>query len=325
MAVNSQNTHQVKGNIAMDQAQQININLACPQTMNGRMVQDIIFTYCGRTSEYEQLGPERKKFLSSLVTPDLLASQAHGGFLPLHESLLKECFHELHAYRREANTDIEDIRKDQYSAFDSLDDDHVGILDRWLRTDAGSDFLLLEGYENMPDLPCSTNLLLETLHCFQKALINPGTRNEISFVYHLCGTGGTLDILMQDLLIQLLESHQDEFHNSDTNHSDYLTIEQFRKVANSQELWRMFMRCINRAGIRKLMIMLDHIEYYSETHNQIQPYNLIEELDSLIQELRGRVTVKVMVTSNCPKIRSNFDGIGACNLWLPHPYHRMKG
>jgi hypothetical protein len=189
---------------------------------------------------------------------------------------------------------------------DSLPRQDLDVLNSWLEWPE-SETLLIDGCTDLGSSDWTTDLALELLGSSNILVNLDGSKaNTVALAYHFCGEKaqekkGRPEIVIQDLLSELLETHGAKFEQS-LCLAERLTRNRFLSAAkHPDELWRLFRRCLELAGIRSLLMVVDNVDsLYSECQKTPARFNeFVENLQALVRDQKG-IVVKVLVTSRLP-------------------------
>ncbi|KAI1411768.1 hypothetical protein F5Y13DRAFT_200762 [Hypoxylon sp. FL1857] len=215
--------------------------------------------------------------------------------------------YEIEAYAQE--------HTDRQSVLDQLSDANFHIINEWMRETCHQVLLVVGEQGNW-----TTNLLLE--------LMDLERQQTTAFAAHLCGQnfdskGGQREaFLIRDLLGQLIESYKDD---SDDIHACLRTESTTQEINAAdievKRLWDLFTECIKKVGIRKILIVLDRIDYILLDCSDEAFYEFVNTLVTFCRTLGDDgVTVKMVVISGDFIVTSFFNDIEALRMIeLPVP------
>ncbi|KAM0806762.1 hypothetical protein AB5N19_07099 [Seiridium cardinale] len=217
---------------------------------------------------------------------------------------------------------------------DKLEYEHITVINRWLNS-PDSEILVVDGCEDMGDSAWTTGLLLELSAVVDAASnqIHP-SKGITTVVGHFCGENakkkkGRQEIVVQDLIIQTIGAHIDKFKHSDKCRQAELKFESFQAVAEDPAgLWGMFRRCISMAGVRTIVILIDHVESMfiecQRTGNDAKFSDFVRCLGELVQTTHEDSIVKLIVTSRSSEATVVFAGIKHAKMELSTPPPRYR-
>ncbi|KAI0887044.1 uncharacterized protein GGS22DRAFT_159260 [Annulohypoxylon maeteangense] len=195
----------------------------------------------------------------------------------------------LNMFKYEVQAYVKD-NEDRPPVLNQLSDDHFDTLYKWMGA-PNPEILVVVGDEG--DGTWTTNLLLEILHKPREQMV--------PFTAHLCGRnfnakeGARQEFLIQDLVGQLIEVYRSKF---DDILSELATQEPKDSNIGVKKLWDLFIKCVQQAGIRKLLIILDRVDYLRAKCSDEEFGEFVKALETVSETLWGdSVLVRVMVTS----------------------------
>ncbi|KAI2465338.1 hypothetical protein F4781DRAFT_27783 [Annulohypoxylon bovei var. microspora] len=209
------------------------------------------------------------------------------------------CLRGLNWFKGEIKTYAEQ-HKDRPSVLNQLSDESFGILKQWI---GATDHQVLLVVGRQGNGTWTTNLLLE--------IIDVKPRSEmVPYTAHLCGLNfdekkvARQEFLIEDLVAQLIDTYRDNFNDIPLPE---FTM-QVRKIGIKQ-LWDLFIYCVKRSRIKKLLIILDRIDYiFAECGETFGEF--VNSLGEFCETLQNDgVIVKVMVISGHLKVAGYFKAI----------------
>lgn len=130
-----------------------------------------------------------------------------------------------------------------------------------------------------------------------------GLKKTENTIYHICGqhserTGPWPHRVVEHFLGQLLKSHQQNF-DSEAKLATETEIKAILGQDSAKELWGVFEKCLVRANIQSLVIVLDQLDALRrECCRTRGGMNRFEEfIAGLLSLMGGTAVVKIMVTS----------------------------
>ncbi|KAK9790469.1 putative AAA+ ATPase domain-containing protein [Seiridium cardinale] len=189
---------------------------------------------------------------------------------------------------------------DGRSVIDAFEEAHIETLGKWFAAPE-STILVINGCENQEESKWTTNLLLELTILVDRAMKKLDDSNATTaLVWHFCSqeagpAPSRAHILVQDLIIQIIEAYPAKFEDPN---KDGLTFENLAGVSKDiSRLWDMLENLIRRAGIRTLVIMVDHIESMFNKYQEGEYPKFFGGLKKFLCSTEGNIMVKVVVTS----------------------------
>ncbi|OTA65186.1 hypothetical protein K449DRAFT_431777 [Hypoxylon sp. EC38] len=224
------------------------------------------------------------------------------------------CFPGLNQFKYEAERYTKE-HKYRPSVLKDLSDMNYGTITHWIK-EAGPQVLLITGGQG--NGTWTTNLTLEIMDLKNLEL----SHQAVAFTAHLCGRNfkakqGRQVFLIQDLLGQLIEAYQDTSDDIRMCPQTESSTHELKAIGiEAQQLWDLFAQCVRKARIRKLIIVIDRIDYIyvkcipDETFSEF-----VRSLDTLCKSLwNDGITVKIMVISGHPKVAGDFGDIKALRM-----------
>lgn len=155
--------------------------------------------------------------------------------------------------------------------------------------------------------------------------VDSDSSGKIGIIAHFFGESikakdwGKEAIVIQNLLAQLLHTHQHKFTNSETCQQGNLTKQKLSAIKNNtSSLWETFKWCVNHTGIHTLIVMFDRVNLdcidsvYVSLGTVCDPPFLNKLISKLQTELgEAKVTVKVMVTTQLTEVAKYYDSTNA--------------
>ncbi|RYP69001.1 hypothetical protein DL769_005388 [Monosporascus sp. CRB-8-3] len=168
------------------------------------------------------------------------------------------------------------------------------------RNSKNSSILTIDGSGNS-SIDWTTRMAVEMIEDLEA-----GQEMRTSVFHYFCGErseekGPQPEVVVEDLLDQLLERHKSNFDNQ----AWYLTSKELRVALdgdeiNVSELWDVFNKCVARARIRSLVIVLDNLHALFEECKRCdgkEVKRFWDFVDGLLLLSKEQFVVKIMVTS----------------------------
>ncbi|KAI1381355.1 hypothetical protein F4677DRAFT_122938 [Hypoxylon crocopeplum] len=219
----------------------------------------------------------------------------------------------LNTFRDEIKTHDEE-NEERSPVLDELSEKGFDTLKQWM---GATDYQILLVIGDQGNGTWTTNFLLEIM----ESIHSKPKRPTLAFTAHLCGKNlnakqGRQVFLIRDLLGQLIERYLEGKLGDIHICAQFEVTMQEPKAAEDfevKELWNLFIECIKQAGIRKLIIIIDRIDYilgHSTSDDVFREF--IRNLETFCKTLwDDGIAVKLMVISGYPAIASYFPDIKA--------------
>ncbi|KAI0121472.1 hypothetical protein F4776DRAFT_218659 [Hypoxylon sp. NC0597] len=221
------------------------------------------------------------------------------------------CLPNLNLFKYEVEKYTKEL-KDRPSVLKALSDKNFGTITQWIG-ETGPQVLVVAGGQG--NGKWTTNLALEIMGL---KYLEP-SHQAVAFTAHLCGINfkekqGQEVFLIQDLLGQLVEAYQDTSDDIRMCPQTESSTQEPKAIGvEVKKLWDLFSQCIKKARIRKLIIVIDRIDYiYAKCTLDETFSEFVKSLDTFCKSLwNDGITVKMMVISGHPKVAGYFEDIKA--------------
>ncbi|KAI0445313.1 hypothetical protein F4803DRAFT_166753 [Xylaria telfairii] len=241
------------------------------------------------------------------------------------------CFEMLTPFGNGYSKRREAYRSSLCPAIGMLEGKHLEMISDWLAS-SGSTILLVD----VPNEPCgsswTTDFVLEMVDVFKTA--SSGSKfSSVFLVSHHCTKENSTDYgeegVLQNILNQIIEADPERLKNPRKYQHLGLTKERLRSADyQSEELWEMIVKCLELAGIRVLVIMLDHIEEIflrGGTNGRDRFLRFVEKFNSDVTTLFTvhRIIAKTMVTCRLGAAALPFYDVGALSIVIQNSSRRQ--
>lgn len=194
------------------------------------------------------------------------------------------------------------------SVLEKLSLENYETLKGWMR---GADNQVLRVIQTGGDGTSTTELALDILRS------NPKDQ-KIHFTGHLCGRdfddkkNRLQEIMIKDLIGQLVDAYKNRFEGT---HLCSLPKSDARNT-DIRELWKLFTECVKKAEIKRLIIIIDRIDYIlNNDFTEIHFKEFLQILETAFKTLHeAGVVVKLMTTSWQTRMDAEFEVFKALRM-----------
>ncbi|OTA88685.1 hypothetical protein M434DRAFT_121032 [Hypoxylon sp. CO27-5] len=310
----------IRGNRSRDNSTQININNTIYPTSHNptshrqeKLQIQLFFSLPGNQEKDTPQGSCRlvRDFLQSL-SQDLNEVMSAVRGEPLSCRCGDGCLPDLNLFKHDIKKYDKEY-EDRLSVLDQLSAENFEIIEQWIK-EAGPEVLVVAGEQGNGEW--ATNLALEIMGV---KYLGP-SHQAVAFTAHLCGLNleekqGKQVSLIQDLLGQLVDEYQDMSDDVHTCSQTESSAQEPKAVGiKVKQLWDLFTQCIKKIGIKKLIIVIDRVEYliYANPASDETFSEFVKSLDTLRKSLwKDRIAVKIMAITGVPEVADYFKNIEA--------------
>ncbi|KAI5917973.1 hypothetical protein F4810DRAFT_715923 [Camillea tinctor] len=233
--------------------------------------------------------------------------------IPNDQSRIDNDTDSLLRFQEEESKFRKSFRGNHCSVLETIDQEEREALVNWLNSDDPI-IMLINGHGR--HLGYTTNLLID----IWRVLNEPGqnkpqeTEEKKKFqAWCYSKNNRTPKVIIQHILTQLPESLEDGFFHSSKKDLDDIITKKIAEGNTFEEYWSTFVDCINKTNIQNVIIAIDGIDI-------VEFPEMSKALITLANEIRSRVTVKIIFTTNDPDVVENFTNfLNQKNNGLNHP------